>query len=130
MEQEVMNYIFNYIKALKIKDCDVFLNRPTIVGDQEKLKGAYVVISFPNGFDNQGAFYKATGIIAIGAKDRVIGLPQVKAITKISDILKGCFPILTEDYSFLDYEFSSDDSLGNGWHEYYYSFQLYINKSN
>ena len=129
MEEAVLNFIFKYIKSLKISDCDVYLNRPTIVGENEKLKDAYVIVSFPNGFTNKDAFSVAEGIITIGAKDRIIGLPNIRNITRIADVLKHQFPIITGDYSFLDLEFSSDDSQGTGWHEYYYSFQLYINKN-
>lgn len=129
MEEGVLNFIFKHIKSLKITDCDVYLNKPTIVGENEKLKDAYVIVAFPNGFNNKGAFSHAEGIITIGAKDRIIGLPNIKNITRIADIIKNAFPIINDEYSFLDFEFSSDDSEGAGWHEYYYSFQLYINKN-
>lgn len=130
MEENVLNFIFNYFKDLGIPKCDIYLNRPTLLGNDEKRNKSYVIVSFPNGFENRGAFYQAGGVITIGAKDAVLGLPQVKEITRVADIIKQTFPVLTDEYSLLDIEFSSDDSLGTGWHEYYYSFQLYINKSN
>ena len=97
MEEAVLNFIFKYIKSLKISDCDVYLNRPTIVGENEKLKDAYVIVSFPNGFTNKDAFSVSDGIITIGAKDRIIGLPNIRNITRIADILKQQFPILTDE---------------------------------
>lgn len=130
MEEKVLNFIFNYFKDLGIPKCDIYLNRPTLLGNDEKRNKSYVIVSFPNGFENRGAFSQAEGVITIGAKDAVLGLPQVKEITRVADIIKQTFPVLTDEYSLLDIEFSSDDSLGTGWHEYYYSFQLYINKSN
>ena len=130
MEAELMKYIYEYLKGLHITDCDVYLSRPTIMGDKEKRKSTYVIVSFPNGIIDNGAFQEADGIITIGAKDRVIGLPQINEISRVSNIIKNGFPILTDDYSFLDYEFSSDDSVGTGYHEYYYTFHVYINKSN
>lgn len=130
MEEGVLNFIFNYIKGLNIPKCDVYLNLPTLVGNNEKRNKCYVVVSFPHGFENRGPFSQADGLITIGAKDAVLGLPQVKEITRVANIIRSKFPILTPEYSFIDMEFSSDESLGTGWHEYYYSFQLYINKSN
>ena len=130
MEEGVLRFLFEYVKGLNIDDCDVYLNRPTIVGDGEERKQNYIVISFPNGFEYLGAFAKAVGMITIGAKDEILGLPQSGEITRISNVLRGMFPLITEDYSLLDFEFSSDSSEGTGWHEYYYTFQLYINKSN
>lgn len=130
MEEGVLSYIFNFVKGLNIADCDIYLNRPTIVGDKEVRNDTYVIISFPDGFINMDAIAKATGVITIGAKDRILGLPQVNEITRVANILKSAFPILTDEYSFLDFEFSSDDSQGTGWHEYYYTFQLYINSTN
>ena len=130
MEEGVLRFLFEYVKGLNIDDCDVYLNRPTIVGDGEERKQNYIVISFPNGFEYLGAFAKAVGVITIGAKDEILGLPQSGEITRISNVLRGMFPLITEDYSLLDFEFSSDSSEGTGWHEYYYTFQLYINKSN
>lgn len=130
MEEGVLNFIFEYLKGLNIPKCDVYLNRPTIVGNKEKRNKTYIIVAFPNGFENRGPFSRAGGVITIGAKDAVLGLPQVKEITRVANIVKANFPILNKDYSFIDMEFSSDDSLGTGWHEYYYSFQLYINKSN
>lgn len=130
MEENVLNFIFDYFKGLGISKCDIYLNRPTLLGNDEKRNKSYVIISFPNGFESRGPFSQAGGIITIGAKDAVLGLPQVKEITRVADIIRKAFPILNKEYSFIDFEFSSDDSLGTGWHEYYYSFQLYINKSN
>lgn len=130
MEEGVLKYLFEYVKGLNIADCDVYLNRPTIVGDLEERNTSYVIISFPNGFEYMGAFARATGMITIGAKDEILGLPMSGEITRISNVLRGMFPLITEDYSLLDFEFSSDSSEGTGWHEYYYTFQLYINKSN
>ena len=130
MEEGVLNFIFTYIKRLQIPDCDVYLNRPTIVGEKEQRNDTYVIVSFPDGFENKDAFHRATGMITVGAKDLILGLPQVNEITRVSNIIKNEFPILTEDSSLIDYEFSSDDSDGTGWHEYYYTFQIYINKSN
>lgn len=127
MEGDVLQYLFDYFKALSIPKCDVYLNRPTIVGEKEIRQKSYVIISFPNGFDDRGAFKTATGMITIGSKDIILGLPQVKEITRISDIIRANFPIITSDYSVIDYEFSSDDSVGQGWHEYYYAFQIYFN---
>lgn len=130
MEEGVLRFLFEYVKSLNIQDCDVYLNRPTIVGDLEKRNVSYIVISFPNGFEYKGAFARATGMITIGAKDDILGLPKSGEITRISNVLRCMFPLITEDYSLLDFEFSSDDSMGTGWHEYYYTFQIYINKSN
>lgn len=130
MEEGVLKFIFEYIKGLKIGKCDVYLNRPTIVGEKEKREQSYIIVSFPNGFEYRGAISEATGMITIGAKDIILGLPHSGEITRISNRLKSMFPLLTDDYSFLDFEFSSDESEGTGWHEYYYTFQLYINKSN
>lgn len=130
MEENVLSYLFNYIKNLNISNCDVYLNKPTIVGDNEQRNKSYVVVSFPNGFDYKGAFTEATGMITIGARDVILGLPEAGEITRISNIIKAEFPILSADYSLIDYEFSSDDSDGTGWHEYYYTFQIYINPSN
>lgn len=127
--ESVFKFIYDTIKGLEIDKCDVYLNRPTILGDYEKRKKTYVIISIPNGIENMGAFAQASGIITIGAKDAVLGLPQVSEILRVAEIIKNKFPILTDDYSLIDFEFASDDSLGNGWHEYYYSFQIYINKS-
>lgn len=127
--ESVFKFIYDTIKGLEIDKCDVYLNRPTILGDYEKRKKTYVIISIPNGIENMGAFSQASGIITVGAKDAVLGLPQVNEILRVADIIKSTFPVLTEDYSLIDFEFASDDSLGNGWHEYYYSFQIYINKS-
>ena len=130
MEEGVLIFLFEYVKSLNIRDCDVYLNRPTIVGDYEKRKTSYVVISFPNGFNYLDAYSHAQGMITIGAKDKILGLPHSGEITRISNVLSGIFPLLTDDYSVLDFEFSSDSSEGTGWHEYYYTFQIYINKSN
>lgn len=130
MEEKVLNFIFNYIKELHIKNCDVYLNRPTIVGEKESRNKTYIIVSFPNGFENKDAFGQATGMITIGAKDLILGLPQVNEITRVSNIIKQQFPVLNDDYSLIDYEFSSDDSEGTGWHEYYYTFQIYINNKN
>lgn len=130
MEEAVLNFIFNYIKGLHIPNCDVYLNRPTIVGENEQRHNTYVIVSFPDGFENKNAFQQAGGTITIGTKDLILGLPQVNEITRVSNIIKEQFPILTDDYSLIDYEFSSDDSEGTGWHEYYYTFQIYINKTN
>lgn len=130
MEEGVLKFLFEYVKSLNIPNCDVYLNRPTIVGDQEKRNSSYVIISFPNGFEYLGAFAKATGMITIGGEDIILGLPHSGEITRISNILRGMFPLINDDYSLLDFEFSSDSSEGTGWHEYYYTFQLYINKSN
>lgn len=127
MEEGVLNYIFNYFRELGIADCDIYLNRPTIVGENETRQDTYMVISFPNGFEYMGSIARADGMITIGAKDIILGLPQVNEITRVANLVKEQFPILTEDYSFIDFEFSSDDSEGKGWHEYYYTFQLYIN---
>lgn len=128
MEEGVLKFLFEYIKSLNIQDCDVYLNRPTIVGDFEEREQSYVIISFPHGFDYLDAFSRAEGMITIGARDQIIGLPFSGEITRISSILRGMFPLITEDYSLLDFEFSSDASEGTGWHEYYYTFQIYINK--
>ena len=132
MEEEVLNFIFTYIKDLKIPNCDIYLNRPTIVGEKESRQDTYLIVSFPNGFTYQDAFTSAEGMITIGAKDLILGLPQVKEITRVSNIIKKVFPILTDTYSFINFEFSSDDSEGTGWHEYYYTFHIYIyiNQSN
>ena len=132
MEQEVLKFLFEYIKGLQIKNCDTYISRPTIFGDKENKERSYVVVALPNGIDPMGAFCRATGMITIGAKDRddKLGLPSSGEITRISNAIKERFPILTDDYSVLDFEFSSDHSEGIGWHEYYYTFQLYINKSN
>ena len=130
MEEGVLKYLFEYIKSLNIQDCDVYLNRPTIVGDYDKREKSYVIISFPKGFEYLDAYTRAQGMITIGSKDKVLGLPHSGEITRISNVLRGIFPLLTDDYSVLDFEFSSDDSQGTGWHEYYYTFQIYINKSN
>ncbi len=130
MEEKVLSFLFGYVKGLKIPNCDVYLNRPTIVGEREERNDTYVIISFPDGFDNKGAFKEATGMITIGAKDLILGLPQVNEITRVANEIKNKFPILTRDYSLIDFEFSSDNSEGTGWHEYYYTFQIYINKSN
>ena len=132
MEQEVLKFLFEYIKGLQIKNCDTYINHPTILGDGEKRNRSYVVIALPNGIEYLDAYCKANGMITIGAKDKedVLGLPSSGEITRISKILKEHFPILTDDYSVINFEFSSDDSRGIGWHEYYYTFQLYINKSN
>jgi hypothetical protein len=127
--ENVFKFIYDTIKGLEIEKCDIYLNRPTIFGDNEKRKKSYVTISIPNGIENMGSFAQASGIITIGAKDAVLGLPQVNEILRVAEIIKNTFPVLTEDYSLIDFEFASDDSLGNGWHEYYYSFQIYINKS-
>lgn len=127
MEEAVLKYLFDYVKSLKIKDCDIYLNRPTIVGENEKRNDTYLIISFPNGFEDKGAFKQAVGMITIGAKDLILGLPQINEITRVSNILKKQFPILTDKYSIIDFEFSSDDSEGTGWHEYYYAFHIYIN---
>jgi hypothetical protein len=127
--ESVLKFIYDTVKDLGIKDCDIYLNRPTILGDNERRKKSYIIISLPHGIENMGAFSQATGIITIGAKDAVLGLPQVNEILRVANEIKKIFPVLTKDYSMIDLEFSSDDSLGNGWHEYYYSFQIYINKS-
>ena len=127
--ESVFKFIYDTIKGLEIDKCDIYLNRPTILGDNERRKKSYVIISIPNGIDNMGAFSKADGIITIGAKDAVLGLPQVNEILRVANEIKKIFPTLTDDYSLIDLDFASDDSLGNGWHEYYYSFQIYINKS-
>lgn len=127
--ESVFKFIYDTIKGLEIDKCDVYLNRPNIFGDNERRKKSYVIISIPNGIENRGAFCQAGGVITIGAKDAVLGLPQVSEILRVADEIKKVFPILTDDYSLIDFEFASDDSLGNGWHEYYYSFQIYINKS-
>ena len=130
MEEGVLQFLYKYVKGLGIIDCDIYTNRPTIIGDNENRGKSYVIIAFPNGFEYMGAFSRATGMITIGAKDKTLGLPNVKEITRISEQLRGVFPILTDDYSVIDFEFSSDHSEGTGWHEYYYTFQIYINKSN
>jgi len=130
MEEGVLQFLFDYVSGLGINNCDIYTNRPTIIGDKENRGKSYVIIAFPNGFEYMGAFSRATGMITVGAKDRKLGLPNVKEITRISDQLRGVFPILTDDYSVIDFEFSSDHSEGTGWHEYYYTFQIYINKSN
>lgn len=130
MEGDVLKFIFEYLKGLRLPKCDVYLSRPTIVGEKEKRNNAYVIAAFPNGFTNMNAYAEAVGVITIGAKDKIIGLPFTGGITEISDKIKKAFPIITKEYSFIDFEFSSDDSQGNGWHEYYYTFRLYINGSN
>lgn len=130
MEEDVLKFLFEYIKSLNIQDCNIYLNRPTIVGDHEKRDTSYLIISFPNGFNYLDAYTHAQGMVTIGAKDIILGLPNSGEITRISKVVRGVFPLLTEDYSVLDFEFSSDASEGTGWHEYYYTFQIYINKSN
>lgn len=127
--ESVFKFIYDTIKGLGIDKCDIYLNRPTILGNNENRKKSYVIISIQNGIENRGAFCQADGMITIGAKDAVLGLPQVNEILRVAEEIKKAFPILTNDYSLIDLEFASDDSLGNGWHEYYYSFQIYINKS-
>lgn len=127
--ESVFKFIYDTVKDLGINNCDIYLNRPTVLGDNERRKKSYVIISIPNGIENMGAFSQASGIITIGAKDAVLGLPQVNEILRVANEIKKVFPVLTKDYSLIDLEFASDDSLGNGWHEYYYSFQIYINKS-
>lgn len=127
--ENVFKFIYDKIKGLEIENCDIYLNLPTILGDNERRKKSYVTISIPNGIENMGAFSRAAGMITIGAKDAVLGLPQVNEILRVANIVKDSFPVLTDDYSLIDFEFASDESLGNGWHEYYYSFQIYINKS-
>lgn len=130
MEEGVLKFLFDYVKQLNISNCDIYLNRPTIVGDNEERCKSYVIISFPSGFEYLGAYSKATGMITIGAKDEILGLPQSGEISRISNIIRGAFPILTQEYSVIDFEFSSDHSEGTGWHEYYYTFHIYINQSN
>lgn len=130
MEEGVLQFLFDYVKKLGISKCNIYLNRPTIVGDSENREKSYVIISFPNGFEYMDAFSRATGMITIGSKDKILGLPNSGEITRISNKLRDMFPILTDDYSVIDFEFSSDHSEGTGWHEYYYTFQIYINKSN
>lgn len=130
MEEGVLKFLYEYVKGLNIDKCDVYLNRPTIFGDLEKRAKSYIIISFPNGIENCGAYSRASGMITIGAKDEKPGIPKTGEITRISKLLRSAFPILTEDYTAIDFEFSSDDSQGTEWHEYYYTFQIYINKSN
>ena len=132
MESEALKFLFDKIVSLNISNCDVFINRPTIIGDKENMNRSYVIVAFPNGIEYLGAYARATGMITIGSKDKaeVLGLPNAIEFKRISDILKGMFPITTDDYTVYDFEFSSDHSEGIGWHEYYYTFQIYINKSN
>ena len=132
MESDALKFLFEKIQSLNIKDCDVFINRPTIFGDKENMSRSYVIVAFPNGIEYFGAYARATGMITIGSKDKndLLGLPNAVEFKRISDTLQGMFPILTDDYTVIDYEFSSDHSEGIGWHEYYYTFQIYINKSN
>ena len=132
METEALQFLFKYIQNLNIKNCDTYINRPTIFGDKENKNRSYVIVAFPNGIEYMGAYARATGLITIGAKDKedLLGLPSAGELKRISDILKGMFPLVTDDYTVIDFEFSSDNSEGTGWHEYYYTFQIYINKSN
>ncbi len=132
MEEEIQKLLLGFIRNLNIRNCDAYLVRPHILGSQENRQRSYVTIGYPNGIDYKGAFAFAEGLITIGTKDKMdtLGLPNAGEITRISNIIRKAFPYITEDYSLLDFEFSSDDSDGMGWHEYYYSFHIYINKSN
>lgn len=132
MEGEIQKFLLEFIRGLKISNCDTYLVRPQIVGNQENRKRSYVCIGYPNGINYMGAFAHANGLITIGTKDKqdTLGLPNAGEITRISNIIKAAFPHIVPDYSLLDFEFSSDDSDGMGWHEYYYTFQIFINKSN
>ena len=130
MEGDIQQFLIDFIKSLKISNCDTYLVRPQIAGNQENRKKSYVCIGYPNGINYMGPFARADGLITIGTKDQIIGLPNAGEITRISSLIKSAFPHLTQDYSLLDFEFSSDDSDGIGWHEYYYTFQIFINKTN
>lgn len=130
MEGNIQKFLIDFIKSLEIPNCDTYLVRPQIMGNQEKRKKSYVCIGYPNGINYMGAFAQANGMITIGTKDQIIGLPNAGEITRISSIIKAAFPKITDDYSLIDFEFSSDDSDGMGWHEYYYTFQIYINNPN
>ncbi len=132
MEEDVQKLLLNFIRGLQIANCDTYLVRPSITGLQEGRQRSYVTIGYPNGIVYKGAFAYAEGLITIGTKDKrdALGLPNAGEITRISNIIRKAFPYLSDDYSLLDFEFSSDDSDGMGWHEYYYSFHIYINKSN
>lgn len=140
MEEALQKFLLRFIKGLKISNCDTYLVRPKIFGTNEKRNRSYVCIGFPNGIEYLGAFARAEGMITIGTKDKqdALGLPNAGEITRISNIIdqgflsvKGKRP-QEGDYevSLMDFEFTSDDSDGMGWHEYYYSFQIYINKLN
>lgn len=132
MEGEIQKFLLNFLKGLGIKGCDVYLDRPHIVGLNEKRQRSYVTIGYPNGIEYRGVFAQANGLISIGTKDKqdILGLPDAGEITRISTVIRNAFPYITEDYSLLDFEFASDNSNVMGWHEFYYTFQIYINKCN
>lgn len=129
MAHRAKKIVYDYIKSLKIPSCDVYLEQPQIVGNQENRQKSYITIGFPNGIDDHGAFISGTGVIAIGTKDKkdTLGLPNELEMQRIEQKLKSAFPYLTNNCSIIDFEFSSDEGAGIGWKEYYYTFRIYIN---
>lgn len=129
MNAKTLNDLFDMVVGWNIPNCNVYLSRPTIVGNKETRETSYIIVSFPNGMDDSmEPIQRATGVITIGAKDEVIGLPNSGIISEIADTIKSKFPIINDDYTIINFKESSDDSEGTGWHEYYYTFQIYINK--
>ena len=128
MEYGVLQHIYNKIVALRISKCDVYLEKPTFMGKEEKRNASYISFDMPNGIEDMGAFGRAGCGLIIGTKDKVIGLPNMPEINRIAAAVKSLFPLNDEVCSAFDFEFTSDSYDNVGAHEFYYTFQIYINK--
>lgn len=127
-EYNILQYIFRFLSDLKIKDCQVAVDKLKQAGKGEKLPTTYCIASLPNGITDYGAFISATGLIIIGAKDKTIGLPNINEITRISKIIEQNIPNLNDEYQLLNFTFSSDNYDGIGTHEFYYTIDIYYAK--
>lgn len=127
MENNLLQFLYQTICNLNLSDVDVYIDKPAFFGKDETRKKNYVIIEIPNGITDKGAFHEANGIITIGCSDKVLGLPNMPEIDRISQAIKNIFPILTTNYSVLDMEFSSNKFDGIYAHEFYYTFHIIIN---
>lgn len=125
-EYNILQYIFRFLSSLKIKDCQVAVDKLKQAGKGEKLPTTYCIASLPNGITDFGAYIGATGLIIIGAQDKTIGLPNINEITRVSKIIESHLPMVEDsECQLINFIFSSDNYDGVGAHEFYYTFDIY-----
>lgn len=128
-EAELKKYIFDWLTKLNL---GVVLQDRKAMDDTTKVKQlrTYIVVDFPDGMWDEGAWFRANCTVCIGARDKS------RYVADLETLDKACAKFLSQfDYKndkdgvyFIDVEYVDDYANGSDDHEYQYIFDVFANK--
>lgn len=128
-EAGIKKYIYDWLVGLNIGRV---LQDRLAINDSSKLqnKRTYVVYDFPEGIEDQGAWFYGQCQVCIGCRDKNKYIADLKTLDAACSVFKAEFDKNDDEngISCIDVQYIDDYPDGEGNHEYQYIFDVFASK--